>query len=491
MDAIETSTAGGEPSRWRLLLERLRLRFRDPALESAYRADRFRHDLGNIRFAFLAGIALWVTWGLLLRPYMLALSDQRLDLVMRFSVFIPMLVVGFGLTFTRFFGRVWEWVSVAIAAATLVFWVFYVSQVQTLPLEYGYVGVILITAFTYTLLQLRFVLVVLVTVIGIAAYLPYAFTASTSSDVSRVLAMLYLVSFGMLGGLAAYRMERFTRQLFLRERQLDQERTRSDGLLLNMLPEAIVEQLKTSSGGRIAQSFEHVSVFFADAVGSTEQAARSSPEAFADALDALFRRFDEIADRHGLEKIKTIGDAYMAVAGAPAPMADHADAAVGMAVDILDDVGTIRWPSGDPIVVHGGIATGPAVAGVIGDRRFAYDLWGDTVNLASQARGERRARPRPGLRVDGRRTDGSVRVRALRDPRGEGEGAHDRPGPPGPPVARPGHGAADLRGRMTAGHLPSPFHERGDRRGRVRRSRRVHRLRCGPDRDLRPPEARK
>jgi adenylate cyclase len=151
-----------------------------------------------------------------------------------------------------------------------------------------------------------------------------------------------------------------------------------------MLPEAIVEQLKASSGGRIAQNLDQVSVFFADAVGSTEAAARSSPESFADALDALFRHFDEIADRHGLEKIKTIGDAYMAVAGAPTPMADHADAAVRMAIDVLDDAGTITWPSGDPIMVHGGIATGPALAGVIGDRRFAYDLWGDTVNLASR-----------------------------------------------------------------------------------------------------------
>jgi len=262
MNATETSTTGGERSGWRLRLERLRLRFRDRALESAYRADRFNHDLGNIRFAFLAGIALWVTWGVLLRPRMLALSDQQLDLLMRFGVFIPMLVVGFGLTFTRFFGRVWEWASVVIAGATLVFWVFYVSRISTLPLEYGYVGVILITAFTYTLLQLRFVLVVLVTVIGIATYLPYAFTAPSNDPVRLVLTVLYLLSFGMLGGLAAYRMERFTRQLFLRERQLDQERTRSDGLLLNMLPGAIVEQLKrAASGVRIAQSFDHVSVF--------------------------------------------------------------------------------------------------------------------------------------------------------------------------------------------------------------------------------------
>ena len=384
MDEIETSTPGRERSRWRLRLQQLRLRFPDPSIESANRADRFRHNLGNIRFAFLAGIGLWVTWGLLLRPYMLALSDQRLDMVMRFGVFIPMLIVGLGLTYTRFFERAWEWLLVAIASATLLSWVFYVSRISTLPAEYGYVGVILITAFTYTLLQLRFVLVVLITVIGIAAYLPYAFTARYIVDVSLVLATLYLVSFGLLGGLAAYRLERFTRDLFLRGRQLEFERTRSDGLLLNMLPGAIVEQLKTSSGGRIAQNLDQVSVFFADAVGSTEQAARSSPKAFADALDALFSHFDEIAARYGLEKIKTIGDAYMAVAGAPTPMADHADAAVGMAVDILAEAGKIRWPSGDPIVVRGGIATGPAVAGVIGYRRFAYDLWGDTVNLASR-----------------------------------------------------------------------------------------------------------
>ena len=384
MDEIETPTPNIERSRWQLRRQRLRLRFGDPVLESAYRADRFRHNLGNIRFAFLAGITLWVAWGLLLRPYMLALSDQRLDVVMRFGVFIPMLIVGLGTTCTRLFERVWEWLSVAIAAATLLLWVFYVSRISTLPPEYGYVGVILITAFSYTLLQLRFVLVVLVTVIGIAAFLPYGLTARYIVDVSLVLAMLYLVSFGLLGGLAAYRLERFTRDLFLRERQLEYERTRSDGLLLNMLPEAIVEQLKTSSGGRIARSFDHVSVFFVDAVGSTQQAARSSPEAFADALDELFRHFDGIAMRYGLEKIKTIGDAYMAVAGAPTPMADHADAAVGMAVEILADAGKIKWPSGDPIMVRAGIATGPAVAGVIGDRRFAYDLWGDTVNLASR-----------------------------------------------------------------------------------------------------------
>jgi class 3 adenylate cyclase len=391
IDTTDTTRAVRESSRRRLGLDRLRLRFRDPALESAFRANQFRHQLGNIRFAFLAGIALWISWGLLLRPYILALSELRLDRVMRWGVFIPMLLIGLGLSFTRVFGRIWEWVAVAIATATIVTWVYYTSNILTLPAEYGYVGIILITAFTYTLLRLRFVLVLLITLIGIGVYLPYAFTARYVAPVSGVLATLYLVSFGFLGGLAAFRFERFTRTLFLQSRLLDEERLRSDGLLLNILPQVIIDQLKVTSGRRIAQSFEQVTVIFVDVAGSTREAARSSADAFAQALDDLFSRFDDIAERHGLEKIKTIGDAYMAVAGAPVAMTDHAGAAIAMAVDITKEAGSVRWPSGDAIVVHVGVASGPAVAGVIGRKKFAYDLWGDTVNVASRL--EEQARP--------------------------------------------------------------------------------------------------
>jgi class 3 adenylate cyclase len=365
-------------------LERLRLRFSDPALEAAFREDRFRNNITNIRFAFLAGIVVWLAWGVLLRPHMLALADRRLDAIMRLGVFIPMLLLGFALTFTPVFRRIWQALSVVTATATILLWVFYVSNIQTLPAEYGYVGVILITAFTYTLLRLRFLFVVVITVAGVVAYLPYALTARYIADVSRVLAALYLVSFGALGAMAAYRLERFSRQVFLREREVDQERQRSDGLLLNILPQAIVEQLKASPGKQVAQAFDDVTVIFADAVGSTEQGARSTPEEFALTLDELFRRFDELADRHGLEKIKTVGDAYMAVAGAPVANAEHAAAAVAMAVEIPAVAAEVRWPSGDPVAMRVGVATGPAVAGIIGYRKFAYDLWGDTVNVASR-----------------------------------------------------------------------------------------------------------
>jgi class 3 adenylate cyclase len=385
LDSLGKASSTTEASLEPVGLDWLTLRFRDSRLESAFRADYFRHNLGNLRFAFLAGAVLWIVWGLILYGHILVVADKRFDMIVRYGVFIPLLLVGFGLSFSRLFERIWEWVTVTLAILTILVWVYYVSQVLTLPVEYGYVGVILITAFTYTLLRLRFVLVMLITLIGIATYLPYALSVAYIADVKKVLAILFLVSFGALGGLAAYRVERFTRRLFLRERQLDRERWRSDNLLLNILPQAIVDRLKVSSNGeRIAQAFDEVSVVFADAVGSTEQAARCSPEEFANTLDQLFRRFDEIADRHGLEKIKTVGDAYMAVAGAPVPMTDHAAAAADMALDMLVEAGDVRWPSGDPVVVRAGVAAGPAVAGVIGQRKFAYDLWGDTVNLAAR-----------------------------------------------------------------------------------------------------------
>jgi class 3 adenylate cyclase len=385
LESLRRARTTVEGSRKPVALDRFTLRFPDPELESAFRTDFFRHNLGNLRVALLAGAALWVVFGFVLRGHILAGADKRVDLVMRYGVFIPILLIGLALSFTRVFERIWEWVVVALTVTTILAWVYYVSQVLTLPAEHGYIGVILITAFTYTLLRLRFTLVMAITLVGLAAYLPYAMSAVYISDVKRALGTLYLTSFGAVGGMAAYRLERFTRLLFLRERQLDQEHRRSDNLLLNILPQAIVTRLKAQQdGGRIADAFDEVSVVFADAVGSTEQAAKSSPEEFADTLDRLFRRFDATADRHGLEKIKTVGDAYMAAAGAPVPMSDHAAAAADMALDMLAEARGVLWPSGDPVAVRVGVATGPAVAGVIGDRKFAYDLWGDTVNLASR-----------------------------------------------------------------------------------------------------------
>jgi class 3 adenylate cyclase len=194
--------------------------------------------------------------------------------------------------------------------------------------------------------------------------------------------------FALMGMAAAYGLERSARLLFLQRREVERERRRADDLLHNTLPGSIVARLKgvdpTADGALIADGHPSVTVLFADIVGFTDRAGRIAPDDVVSLLDRIFARLDGLADRLGLEKIKTIGDAYMAVAGAPDERDDHAEAAAEMALQILDEGANERWPSGEPVGLRIGIASGPAVAGVIGRRKFAYDLWGDTVNLASR-----------------------------------------------------------------------------------------------------------
>jgi adenylate cyclase len=158
--------------------------------------------------------------------------------------------------------------------------------------------------------------------------------------------------------------------------------------LRNILPEQIADRLKerdpATEHGHIVRAYDEVTVVFADLVEFTTQSGRTDPPEIVTVLDDVFTRFDAIAERCGLEKIKTIGDAYMAVAGVPEPRDDDVEVAAQMALAMRDEIAKVRWPSGDQMRVRIGMATGPAVAGVIGQRKFAYDLWGDTVNTAAR-----------------------------------------------------------------------------------------------------------
>ncbi|MBE9123378.1 response regulator [Tychonema sp. LEGE 07199] len=158
---------------------------------------------------------------------------------------------------------------------------------------------------------------------------------------------------------------------------------KSDHLLLNILPAAIVENLKKGEGSA-AERFESATVLFADIVDFTSLAASISPLELVRFLNKIFSKFDELTEKHGLEKIKTIGDAYMVAGGLPVPMADHVGAIANMALDMQDAIADFKTDTGEPIQIRIGINTGPVVAGVIGTKKFIYDLWGDTVNVASR-----------------------------------------------------------------------------------------------------------
>lgn len=169
----------------------------------------------------------------------------------------------------------------------------------------------------------------------------------------------------------------------LSKKQLEEEHERAENLLLNILPASIATRLKDSSD-QIANSHEQVSVLFADLVGFTELSARMEPDQLVAMLNDVFSQFDDLAVEIGLEKIKTIGDAYMVAAGLPEFRDDHAVAITEMAIKMVDVINAYSAKSGLDLNIRIGINTGQVVAGVIGKKKFIYDLWGDTVNIASR-----------------------------------------------------------------------------------------------------------
>jgi class 3 adenylate cyclase len=163
--------------------------------------------------------------------------------------------------------------------------------------------------------------------------------------------------------------------------QLQIEREKSEQLLLNILPKSIAERMKKGETN-IADSHPDVTVLLADLVGFTTLAAHIGPEQVVQLLNEIFSAFDLLTEKHGLEKIKTIGDAYMVAGGISVPRPDHAEASAELALDLQEEIERLNHEYDTSVRLRIGICTGPVVAGVIGRKRFAYDLWGETVNLA-------------------------------------------------------------------------------------------------------------
>jgi class 3 adenylate cyclase len=178
-----------------------------------------------------------------------------------------------------------------------------------------------------------------------------------------------------------------TSQEMARRREAEQlaqaEREKAEHLLLNILPAPIAAELKQGHH-TIAEGYAEVSVLFADIVGFTSLASQISPGELVKLLNQVFSAFDALSEQYGLEKIKTIGDNYMVAGGLPIPNDNHAEAIADMALDMQEAIAQFRFPPLDTPSLRIGINTGPVVAGVIGTRKFIYDLWGDTVNIASR-----------------------------------------------------------------------------------------------------------
>jgi class 3 adenylate cyclase len=193
-------------------------------------------------------------------------------------------------------------------------------------------------------------------------------------------ATAFLLIFLVLGVYSRYRYMHKTNKI------ISSERDRSEELLLNILPKETAQELK-DNGNVLAKRFESVTVLFTDFKGFTAHAESMDPEKLVESIDFYFSNFDRIVEKHGLEKIKTVGDAYMCAGGLPFPSEDHAHRVAEAALELTEFVEQAKTKAPDGIIhfdIRVGINSGPVVAGVVGTKKFAYDIWGDTVNIASR-----------------------------------------------------------------------------------------------------------
>ncbi|MGH3632935.1 adenylate/guanylate cyclase domain-containing protein [Mycobacterium sp.] len=168
------------------------------------------------------------------------------------------------------------------------------------------------------------------------------------------------------------------------EQAMELEYQTSEALLANILPASIATRLKDPARDLIADKYDDASVLFADIAGFTEQASDTPPDELIRFLNRLFTDFDGLVDKYGLEKIKVSGDSYMVVSGVPWPRRDHVEALAHLALDMADTAAALTGQPGKTVPLRIGLASGPVVAGVVGSRRFFYDVWGDAVNVASR-----------------------------------------------------------------------------------------------------------
>jgi class 3 adenylate cyclase len=366
-----------------MLIKTLTLRFSDPALESSYLSARLPQAIRHNRIASAVGavtvlcfmLAGWLTRDDLLQavlPYRLASLALFLGLIVMCQV-----------TRMRAFHDLM--ISLSAFGLWLLLWPLCLTKYPPdIVRFYNLPSTMLYVAAVFSLIDLRLPyrvgLALVITPLAVALMIIFRTTGATSY---LAFDLAHYVSMVLIGTTGAWLMERYRRQDFIHAREARDERAKSERLLLNILPEPIARQLKDEHKA-LADGFEEVTVLFSDIVGFTPLSERLPPETVVRLLNRIFSEFDNLAEKFGVEKIKTIGDAYMVAAGLPERSDDHAETIARMALEMQALTSSFAAEIGEALQLRIGINTGPVVAGVIGRKKFIYDLWGDTVNTASR-----------------------------------------------------------------------------------------------------------
>jgi class 3 adenylate cyclase len=366
---------------------RVTLRFLDPALESAFQTELGAESLARTRVGALQAAVLWAVVGALV-PLVASTHLARNEVPVLCGIVVN--VLGWALLSrgAPTLDRQQAVIASINAGGGLCALTLILSAGGDVFGRYGAAGMMLTIMFSQLVVRMRFVAALLT---SLPTLLGYVIAASLLLDLGSFAfcAFLVVVTFVIVAG-SSYALERSTRELYCQRRVIaeqkiavEREKEKSDRLLLNILPRSVAASLREEQAV-VAESFDSATVLFADIVGFTKLAERVTAPELVAMLNELFSRFDDLAERHRLEKIKTIGDAYMIVGGLPERCGDHAFRVATMAFDMLVAVEQFTNATDLPLALRVGIHTGQVVAGVIGKKKFAYDLWGDTVNTASR-----------------------------------------------------------------------------------------------------------
>jgi class 3 adenylate cyclase len=364
-------------------MHRLTLHFTDAALEARYRQAEDGNSIRSMRIACLAGIALFLLTGVVLHFAPRELLGQ-VDVWRSVLTTSALILCAYGVTFSA---PVLRRPQATIVLYSILFAWGMALAMRRAPLDFainrGHMFLVMHIITVCCVLELRVVPATIAAACSVGAYVLAVVLDGLIPDAAVSRQSFWLTAVTVWSLWICHQLDLRKRREYLAHAALDRERARSEALLLNILPPAIAARLKESQEP-IAEHNAEATVLFADIVGFTPLSARLSPRELVDLLDRVFSGFDALAREHGLEKIKTIGDAYMAVAGVPHGQTDHALRAARMAVAMLQAVRQVTLETGERLEVRVGLHSGPVVAGVIGRSKFSYDLWGDTVNTASR-----------------------------------------------------------------------------------------------------------
>ncbi|MDO8787017.1 MAG: adenylate/guanylate cyclase domain-containing protein [Sulfuritalea sp.] len=362
-------------------MNRLTLRFADAELEKAFAEEQARKSLRPIRIALVcAGLLTLAFWPAIIQ-LVPSIQEQLPGIMARILVTLGLC---YALTQTQVFLRRHQWLMLALACVLSFGMISIVARYPPQMLDASGFFMMAIHLFSiYGVFRLRFPAAVAGGWFSMAMYLVLLSALGLLPESSLFRHAGSLLTANLWGMLICYQMDLALRRAFLAMRDVAAEKERSERLLLNILPAELARELSATGSARPARH-ESVTILFTDFSGFTQAASSMPAEQVVAELNEIFAAFDDITDTCGVEKIKTIGDAYMAAAGLPKPCADHAQRCVRAGLGMIDYLekrnrtGAFKWS------LRVGVHSGPVVAGVVGKRKYAFDIWGDTVNVASR-----------------------------------------------------------------------------------------------------------